>query len=126
MTVHSERHDDGYETPTPPLRRDLACLLDQPLALDVLTVLADQPATASMLCKQLRVRRSAVIEATRRLAACRLVRREDCGGSWDEPFRRQARYRLTAGGRGLVRGLDDLAVLVQLYRYYLGEPAADR
>ena len=98
---------------------ELDRLLDYPVAVDVLDLLAAGPAGFSALRTMLRVRRRELDAALRVLAAHGLVHRHGHLGTWDWRAPLSARYALTDDGRDLAARLDDLDVWVTIYQRYL-------
>lgn len=101
---------------------ELAWLVSQPCAVEILDVLAEAPRPLTDLHRQLKATRRTISSALRVLAAAGAVRRRGHCGSWDSLPPPSTRYELTAAGREFTRQLNRLEVWTTLYEHYLATP----
>ncbi|MGY6651460.1 winged helix-turn-helix transcriptional regulator [Amycolatopsis sp. TRM77291] len=98
---------------------ELAWLVSQPCAVEILDALTDVPRPFADLRGRLRASRRTISSALRVLAAAGVVRRRGHCGSWDSLPPPSTRYELTATGREFTRQLNRLEVWTTLYEHYL-------
>ncbi|MFE6613345.1 winged helix-turn-helix transcriptional regulator [Amycolatopsis sp. NPDC057786] len=105
---------------------ELAWLVSQPCAVEILDVLAETPRPLTDLHRQLKATRRTISSALRVLAAAGVVRRRGHCGSWDILPPPSTRYELTATGREFTRQLNRVEVWTTLYEHYLGAPTTKK